>query len=149
MSFNAITMRGIMRYPWWIVWVNPEDHGGLRRMFKALLSDLPMSQDQLAAALQVDQSTVSRWVSGKSLPSTKQMREMVRLVQAHIAEIQERMERTTRFLDAIETVFDQNGPGGIAAIRQVHELLNQWAPRRRPTKRKVGPKRRSREPARG
>src|SRR5947209_7304515 len=107
-SSNAITTRGTMRYPWWVVWVRPEDQGGLRRMFKDLLSDLPMSQEQLATALQVDQSTVSRWVSGKSLPSTKQMREMVRLVQAHIADIQGRMERTTRFLDAVEAAFDRN-----------------------------------------
>jgi transcriptional regulator with XRE-family HTH domain len=127
-----------MRYPWWVVSVKPEDHSGLRRMFKALLSDLPMSQDQLAAALQVDQSTVSRWVSGKSLPSTNQMREMVRFVQAHIGEIQKRMERTNDVLDALDAS-QRDGLESIAGARQVHELVTQWPQRRRPAKRNRTP----------
>ena len=114
-------------------------------MFKDLLSDLPMPQDQLAAALQVDQSTVSRWVSGKSLPSTEQMREMVRLVQAHIAEIQGRMDRTNEFLDALDAS-RREGLEGMSGLRKVHELLTRWPQRWLPARRRRVPNRNARAP---
>ena|SRR2546426_7384423 len=118
------------RFPWWYISVRPEDHRTLGVMIKTLIGNLPMSQRELAAALKVDESTVSRWAAGRNVPSLEEMRDIVRLSQARIIEMQTHVNRASEFVEAAEATA-QSGLEGIQAMRRVQQLLQ-----RQPTTRK-------------
>ena len=88
------------QYPWWVVHLDPQEWHSLHETLAEFLSDLPISQQDLARKLNVTQSTISRWSAGKSLPSIPQLRVIVDAVEQRIAFLQQRAQWARRLLDA-------------------------------------------------
>ncbi len=106
------------------------------------MSDLPISQEELAAKLNVTQSTVSRWSAGKSLPSTTQLCVIVDVVEQRIALLQQRAQWVRKSLDAQKALqHPKRGPGYVQARRAARDrfskLLREFTgTRKRRSKRK-------------
>ena len=112
--------------PWWVVWLGPGEGDAMRQVVRELLSDLPLSQQELAAEIGVDASTVSRWAAGRTVPSVSELRAVHQVLESRLARLRARVEWGGQLLDALDVV-GRPGKFGFkaqqAAREKVHELL--------------------------
>lgn len=56
-------------------------------MFKKLLFDCNMTQEQLADKLDVTQALVSKWVTGKGIPKTQMLPRIAKILNVDVSEV--------------------------------------------------------------
>ena len=56
-------------------------------MFKKLLFDCDMTQEQLADKLNVTQALVSKWVTGKCVPKTQMLPSIAKILKVDVGEV--------------------------------------------------------------
>ncbi len=130
------------KYPWWVAYLDPHEWGPLREALAEFLSDLPISQQELAGKLNVTQSTISRWSAGKGIPSTPQLGVIVGLAEQRIAFLKKRAQWARDLVDAQKALL--HAPRGrgyraarTAAANRISKLLAQpKAMRKRGSQRK-------------
>lgn len=70
--------------------------------FRKLLANAPMPHAELAKALGVSASTVSRWAQGKTQPSPTQMKEAVSAIMQRLDQTRQMAEETGEILGEVE-----------------------------------------------
>ena len=111
-------------YPWWALWLDPREGVSMRQAVRELLSDLPLSQQELAAEIGVDPSTVSRWVAGRTVPSLPELRAVLQVLQSRLARLRAQVEWGGQLLDALDVVMGKRRGGSRQqAHKKVHELM--------------------------
>ncbi len=129
-------------YPWWMAMVDPQDWDEMRQAVRELLTDLPLPQQELAAEIGVDPSTVSRWTAGKTIPSPSELRGVLQVLESQLARLRARVEWGGQLLDAVDGVVHPRKAafkGLMAARENLHELLRGSKAKR------TGPRRRKRK----
>ena len=126
--------------PWWAVWLGLEEGDALRQAVRELLANLPLSQQELAAEIAVDPSTVSRWAAGRTVPSVSELRAVYKVLESRLARLRAQVEWGGQLLDALDAVGQSRKVGfkaRQAAREKVHELLvDSKSKRTRPRSRK-------------
>ena len=115
-------------YPLWVARLDPEDWDAMRQVVRELLSDLPLSQQELAAEVGVDPSTVSRWAAGKTIPSTSELRAVLEVLESRLARLRAKVEWGRPLVDAFDVVVHPRKVGfkaRQAAREKLHELLGE------------------------
>lgn len=121
-----------VRIPKWRVIVGTETANKLSDLFAQVMADLPMSQADLAGRIEVDQSTVARWVKGakkRREPGLERMREAVDEVWAALQPICHRAsvaQEALRHVVAAEKATEEDGLGaGKEEVEALVELLEE------------------------
>ena len=105
--------------------------------FRELLEVSPITNSALASELDVAHSTVGRWAAAKTVPSLEEMSAAAEVIEARLAEIQERAGRARRILDAAQAAVAarEEGAGSKekvkrleAAQRRLVEVIQQEYP---------------------
>ena len=113
--------------PWWVVWLGPEEGAALRQAVRELLSDLPLSQQELAAEIGVGLSTVIRWAAGRTVPSVSELRAVYQVLESRLARLRDQVEWGGQLLDSLDMVGQSRKGVGFkarqAALQKVHEVL--------------------------
>ncbi|MFQ5791113.1 MAG: helix-turn-helix domain-containing protein [Acidobacteriota bacterium] len=87
--------------PLWTLALGFGDEGVVRAAFREAMTLLPISQAALAERLGVAQSTLSRWVSGKTSPTLDQMEAALEVMEESVREASARVDRSRRAIEAV------------------------------------------------
>ncbi len=109
--------------------VRSEHAQAIYEAFEDLLTDLPMSQTELASQIGVAHTTVGRWARGQTRPSLDHMIRAVNAIAERLEDLRRRVERTGSALQAVRATQQAWESGDLhevaIASQRVGEILDE------------------------
>lgn len=103
------------------------------RPFQRLLAAyLPMSQQELASAVEKDRTTVSKWKSGELKPTLAQQMDVTDAVRSRLREIAQQVTRAEEMIEVLEEVVaaheehsGQLDPESLEALEEANDRVRE------------------------
>ncbi len=94
------------KIPSWWVDVGLQAAEEVYGRFRWAVSEMPLSQREIATQLGVDQTTVSRWARGRGDPTLEEMVQAISLIAQRTEELHSRTSNAAELLAAVQSVLE-------------------------------------------